>query len=228
MNLWFSTNVPPTTTNLPADVLLLPDSTVGSTVLGTNGSPVNATPACIIPGGIYYLGVQNSNLAAATYAIDVTFHLLLNLPTVITLPATNIVTGSATLQASVTPNGTNTTVYFEYGLTTNYGFFSTNILLTNNFNLPQLVDIGVTNLAPPGSIWNFRAVGTNIFGTNYGNNLTFTNPYDTPPPFAFTAPATLATGASAQLNGFATPNGTPATAWFEWGTSQNYASNTPP
>src|SRR5665213_2445042 len=47
-------------------------------------------------------------------------------------------------------------------------------------------------------------------------------------PFAFTQPATLVTGASAQLNGFATPNGFPATAWFQWGTTTNYGSNTPP
>jgi subtilisin-like proprotein convertase family protein len=47
-------------------------------------------------------------------------------------------------------------------------------------------------------------------------------------PFAYTEPAQLVTGASAQLNGFATPNGYAATAWFQWGTNTLYGSNTPP
>jgi subtilisin-like proprotein convertase family protein len=46
--------------------------------------------------------------------------------------------------------------------------------------------------------------------------------------YAFTEPATLVTGTSAQLNGMATPNGFPATAWFQWGTNTLYGSNTPP
>ena len=36
------------------------------------------------------------------------------------------------------------------------------------------------------------------------------------------------TGTSAQLNGFATPNGFPATAWFQWGTNTAYGNQTPP
>ena len=41
-------------------------------------------------------------------------------------------------------------------------------------------------------------------------------------PFSETLPATMVTGASAQLNGFATPNGSPAYVWFEWGVNTNY------
>ncbi len=44
--------------------------------------------------------------------------------------------------------------------------------------------------------------------------------------FAFTEPAQLVTGTSAQLNGFATPNGQPSTAWFQWGTTTNYGNQT--
>ena len=47
-------------------------------------------------------------------------------------------------------------------------------------------------------------------------------------PFAFTQPAQLVTGAGAQLNGMATPNGLAGTAWFQWGTTTNYGSLTPP
>jgi alpha-tubulin suppressor-like RCC1 family protein/subtilisin-like proprotein convertase family protein len=44
--------------------------------------------------------------------------------------------------------------------------------------------------------------------------------------YAFTEPAQLVTGASAQLNGFATPNGYFSTAWFEWGTNTQYGNST--
>ena len=47
-------------------------------------------------------------------------------------------------------------------------------------------------------------------------------------PFVFTQPATFVTGTNAQLNGMATPNGLPATAWFEWGTDTLYGNQTPP
>ncbi len=54
----------------------------------------------------------------------------------------------------------------------------------------------------------------------------------TPPPaavaFAATLPATLVTGVSAQLNGFATPNGFPSAVWFEWGATRYYGSTTTP
>jgi hypothetical protein len=230
LHMWWSTNVPPTITNA-TDVQLLNNSTAGSAILYTNGSPLNAyAPAFMAPGS-YYLGFQNTNVAGANFAFEVTFHLDLSLsgPTVVTKPATNIVTGAADLQAEVTPNSTNTTVYFDYGLDTNYlSGPSASIDLTNNYPLPQWVVIGITNLAPPGSIWHYRAVGFNVYGTNYGADLTFTNPFLTPPPYATTLPGTLLTGFSAQLNGFATANGEPAIAWFEFGTSTGYGLKTPP
>src|SRR5260370_40764507 len=43
-------------------------------------------------------------------------------PVVTTNPATNIASFSATLNGSLNPNGLPTTVYFEYGPTTSYGF----------------------------------------------------------------------------------------------------------
>jgi subtilisin-like proprotein convertase family protein len=74
VNVWFSTNNLPTITNTPADVELLAGSTNGSALLSTNLSLANTNPpAYIIPGQTYYLGVQNSNDVAVTYAIEVDF-----------------------------------------------------------------------------------------------------------------------------------------------------------
>ena len=48
------------------------------------------------------------------------------------------------------------------------------------------------------------------------------------PPYSATLAATAVTGTNAQMNGMATPNGTPAFAWFEWGVSSSYGNRTTP
>ncbi|HTX21011.1 MAG TPA: LamG-like jellyroll fold domain-containing protein [Candidatus Aquilonibacter sp.] len=69
VNVWFSTNVPPTITN-PNDFDLMPGATNGVSVLTINSSPTN-----IIPGGVYFLGVQNTNGITVNYAVAVDFRL---------------------------------------------------------------------------------------------------------------------------------------------------------
>ncbi|HZT21808.1 MAG TPA: LamG-like jellyroll fold domain-containing protein [Verrucomicrobiae bacterium] len=67
VNVWFSAHVPPNLTNA---VLLMPNATNGVSVLTTASAPTN-----IVPGGLYFLGVQNPNSVAVTYALQVTFRL---------------------------------------------------------------------------------------------------------------------------------------------------------
>jgi subtilisin-like proprotein convertase family protein len=68
VNLLFSRVGFPTGTNT-GDYTLLANSTNGSSVLSTTSMPTN-----IIPGGSYYLGVQNTGGAPATFVIEVNFH----------------------------------------------------------------------------------------------------------------------------------------------------------
>jgi hypothetical protein len=69
LNLWYSTNVPPSTTKA-TDFELLANQTSGTAVMHTNTLPA------LVPGGRYELGVQNPNNYAVTYAEVVRFHLL--------------------------------------------------------------------------------------------------------------------------------------------------------
>ena len=71
VNVWFSTNVPPTITNA-ADTELLVNATNDISVLSTN---LATAPTNIVPGGIYFLGVQNPNGVAVTYGLEVDFRL---------------------------------------------------------------------------------------------------------------------------------------------------------
>ncbi|HUA66101.1 MAG TPA: LamG-like jellyroll fold domain-containing protein [Alphaproteobacteria bacterium] len=69
VNLLYSSNQPPTTA-YPSDVVLLNDSTNGTAVINPSGAPL---PPELVPGGQYYLGVQNTNNFATNYAVQVTF-----------------------------------------------------------------------------------------------------------------------------------------------------------
>jgi subtilisin-like proprotein convertase family protein len=75
VNVWFSTNVPPTITN-SYDFELLANTTSGTNVLTLNSSPTN-----IVAGKIYFLGVQNTNGVAVAYDIEVNFRLAIPVTT---------------------------------------------------------------------------------------------------------------------------------------------------
>ncbi len=119
VNVWFSTNVPPgiTQTN---DFELLTNSAGGFSVLTTNSTPTN-----IIPGGTYYLGVQNTNNLAVTYALEVNFLL----SSIYTGPTTNTVPVTTGVFTNI--DGTN-------------GFLLTWFAPSNDLFLVQWT----TNLAP--------------------------------------------------------------------------------
>jgi subtilisin-like proprotein convertase family protein len=71
INLWFTTNLPPTITNA-ADRVLLWDATNGVSILSTSRS---TAPTNIVPGGYYLLGVQNTNATDVSGELDVSFAL---------------------------------------------------------------------------------------------------------------------------------------------------------
>jgi hypothetical protein len=88
--------------------------------------------------------------------------------------------------------------------------------------------------AQAGNTYTFTTVvsDSSLFAIN-ATSLSATNSFTvnviiTAAPFAFTQPATAVTGTNAQLNGMATANGLPSTAWFQWGTSTAYGNQTSP
>jgi hypothetical protein len=94
-------------------------------------------------------------------------------PVVITKPADLITATTAVLHGDVIANYNSTSVSFEYGLTTAYG--STVVAF------PASVTGGGTSTAignitglTMNTTYHFRILGTNIQGTTYGNDLTFT------------------------------------------------------
>jgi hypothetical protein len=92
VNLWFSTNVPPSITNA-TDAELLTNATAGSSVVSTNLAMAPTNVVVIVPGGTYYLGVQNTNSFPVTNAVEVDFHLVFPPPpnfSIFSITQTNI------------------------------------------------------------------------------------------------------------------------------------------
>lgn len=144
-------------------------------------------------------------------------------PVVITNPATLIASFTATLNGSVDPHGLSTTVYFQYGTTTNYG--STTLSQIKTGNTYQNVTANIGGLTA-NTTYHFRLVAVNSAGTIYGTDRTFTTLTPTGPPVVITNSASLMASFSATLNGSVDPHGLTTTVYFQYGTTTNYGLTT--
>ena len=95
-------------------------------------------------------------------------------PAVTTEAATAVGISSAMLNASVNPDGATTTVWFNWGLTTNYGNRSA---LTNVGSGGDLVSVSVNAAGLlPFTAYHFAAMAGNGLGTNTGSDMSFLTP----------------------------------------------------
>jgi hypothetical protein len=144
-------------------------------------------------------------------------------PTVTTNPATNIASFSATLNGSLNPRGSTTTVYFQYGLTTSYG--SNTAMQTQTGNTVRAISANISGLSA-STTYHFRIVAHNAGGTRYGGDRTFTTLSPTGAPVVITNPASYIASFSARLNGSVDPHGLTTTVYFQYGTTTSYGLTT--
>jgi subtilisin-like proprotein convertase family protein len=134
LNVWFSTNSPPSITK-PGDVDLMPNATNGISVLSATSVPTN-----IVPGTTYYLGVQNTNSFAVNYGIEVDFHLLssTNNPIIISsITYTNNGTTNGFLLTWFAPSNDLFQVQWNNNLaSTNWQTFTNPAFVSYNTNFP--------------------------------------------------------------------------------------------
>jgi hypothetical protein len=122
----------------------------------------------------YYYRVRAYNVfgrSGNSNVISVTTLSQTGAPIAITNPATNVTNTSAILHGWVYPHGLSTTVYFQYGRTTSYGSRTPN--QTKTGNTYQSVSANISGLAA-NTTYHFRIVASNINGTRYGRDRTFT------------------------------------------------------
>ena len=178
------------------------------------------------PNTTYYFDAFCGNSDGLGRGVTLSFTTLPSgtVPTVTTDAATSIGANSAVLNGDANPLGNYTYGYFQYGLTTSYGYTTGEQGLGAylNYDVPfsQSIPSGLT----PNTTYYFRAVGTNGVGTAYGIGGSFRTLGAVP---TVTTDAATSIGAnSAVLNGDLTPNSVDTHGFFQWGTSTSYGNTT--
>jgi hypothetical protein len=140
-----------------------------------------------------------------------------------TTAASNLTNSSATLNGRVNPHGLTTNVHFQYGTTTTYGSTTPSHSYHGDTTLP--ISANIAGLSP-NTTYHFRLVGTNIGGTTYGSDKTFTTLSPMGPPVVTTNPASNILNSSATLHGTVYPHGLTTTVYFQYGTTTSYGLRT--
>jgi WD40 repeat protein len=176
-------------------------------------------------GTTYHYRVVGKNGQGESLGVDRTFTTAPAVKSVVTEPATDVLTETATLHGSLDPDGFETSYYFEWGKSTAYGQKQPVSPAPVGTSAPGKVELSqqLTNLEP-GVIYHFRLVGVNEEGETPGNDQSFKTESG---PTIVSFSATEVTETSADLVATIKPNGSDTTYYFEYGTSLQYGSVAP-
>jgi hypothetical protein len=130
---------------------------------------------------------------------------------------------STKLMGTVDPNGTETTYYFEYGTSPNYGQATSSVDASSGTS--ELSISTVLSGLLSGQTYHYRLVAINSLGVSYGQDATFTT---NAAPSATTGIATTVSATSETFAGTVDSNGTETTYYFEYGTTSSFGEETTP
>ena len=194
------------------------------TGIGATAQNFSASIFGLAPGTTYHYRIVAANTGGVSYGVDMTFTTTRLPPTVQTLAATSVGANSAVLNGIVNPNGADTQVYFQYGITTSYG------------NTTTAFDLGSANYSEdyqdavslaPATTYHFRIVASNSGGTSFGADATLTTAsLPQSPPTVQTLAASSVNASAAVLNGSVDPHGADTHAYFQYGATASYGSAT--
>ena len=150
-----------------------------SPISGSTDITVTGQISGLTPSETYHFRIVATNAAGTAIGNDMTFLtnreiVAIIIPSVVTGEANGITSDSATLNASVNPNGAETTVIFEYGATTDYGH-SVNALQSPISGSTDITVTGQISGLTSSGVYHFRVVATNAAGTTTGSDHVFTN-----------------------------------------------------
>jgi hypothetical protein len=145
-------------------------------------------------------------------------------PTVVTEAASSVGQTSATLKATVNPNGVEVSeCKFEYGPSTAYGSSAPCTPSPGSGKSAVALSASLTSLIANTS-YHFRVVARNLGGTSNGGDQTFVTPPS--PPTVETKAASSIAQTGATLNATVNPNGGEVSECkLEYGTTTSYASS---
>lgn len=176
----------------------------------------------------YHYRIVATNEGGTSDGIDGSFTTLPNTPTVATDAASSVVQTSATLNATVNPNGGEVSgCEFEYGTSTSYGHSVECASLPGSGKTAVDVSASLTGLAA-NTTYYYRISATNPGGTSDGGDQSFATEPNPPAVSVVTGAASSVTQTAATLNAVVDPNGDNVTACiFEYGTTTEYGSTVP-
>jgi hypothetical protein len=140
---------------------------------GTSPVTVSASVTGLTVNTTYHFRISATNAGGTSFGSDQTFKTLPNPPTVLTEGASSITQTSATLNATVNPNGGEVTeCKLEYGTTLSYGSSAACVPAPGSGTSPVAVSASVGTLSE-NSTYHYRIVATNAGGTSDGSDQTF-------------------------------------------------------
>lgn len=156
---------------------------------------------------------------------EVQFASVPSAPTVTYGPVRETTSTGARLECFVNPNGSATSVLFEYGTSSApYSQSQTLTLSPNDGFLGQVLPVMVTGLQP-NTLYFYRISATNASGTTTGPSAYLYT--DDPAPTVVTGGASDLTINSAKVAGTVNPNGATTNVTFQYGTTLAYGSTAP-
>ncbi len=188
-------------------------------IYGTASSSISG----LIPSTTYHYRAVISDGHATIYGGDATFITPAPQISATTQPATQINMSGAVLNGTYFNNATGSTLYFDYGLDTNYGLRvdgAPAVALESNSS--QNVSGTITGLTD-GAFYHYRIVIASPYGAAYGNDQIFTTT-SSRFPVAVTGTATGSTTGNAVFRGTINGHGYPTTAIVEYGLTSNYGN----
>lgn len=197
--------------------------------IGSGNSPVSvaANLSGLSAGTSYFFRAVATNSLGTTLGNTLSFTTAAPLPAVTTTPASFVTAYTASLNGDVTPNGLDTSVYFEWGDRSDLLSFSNSPVAIGNGTtlMPNWLSIGSLS---PDATYFFRIVALNVnhgvTNKTYGSTLSFrTLPVK---PAVATMGVTNATTTAVTLLGAVNPNGTATSFYFEYGMSPSYGVTT--
>jgi len=193
---------------------------------GTAAVAVSAAIEALKANTTYHFRIVATNAGGTSEGEDQTFKTLPNPPVVVTGSATSVTQTTATLGATVNPNGgTIGECAFEYGTTTAYGSSASCASLPGSGTSPVEVSAELEGLSA-NTTYHFRIVATNAGGSGTGADATLTTPPNAPTVLSGTASAVRQT--TATLGASVNPNGgNVSECRFEYGTSVFYEATQP-
>jgi DNA-binding beta-propeller fold protein YncE len=216
----------------------VPAVSPGSPLTGTSPVAVSAELAGLSPATTYHYRLAATDSNDTNYGGDETLTTGPAVAGLSTGPAEDLTSNSAKLTGSLEPDGTDAHYYFQYGTSSAYGSVS-----------PEVdAGSGGAKCTPPGgvecspvaaettlsglqanTIYHYRLVGVDSFGTTYGNDRSLLTPG--PPVIAGESAEVRSSEKAGQtiakLLASVNPDGRETTYSFEYGETKSYGTSVP-